>query len=455
MLAAAGWAVQDSSGANLAASRGVAVREFVLTPPHGRVDYLLFVDREAVGVVEAKKEGETLTGVEWQSGQVRRRAAGRDPGRARRRRCRSLYESTGVETRFTNTLDPDARSRDVFSFHRPETLAAWLDEIRRHPTAPTLRHRLQRAARRSTEQGLWPAQVTRDPQPRALARREPPARADPDGDRVGQDVHGRERRLPAGQARRRAARPVPRRPREPRPADAEGVPALHDARRRPQVHRAVQRPAPHLEPRSTRSRASTISTIQRLYSMLRGEPELDRGARRATPPTTLADRAGAGRLQPERSRPRRSTSSSSTSATARSTASGGRCSTTSTPSSIGLTATPNKQTFGFFNQNLVMEYSHEQAVADGVNVDFDVYRIRTEITERGGNDRRRARDRSSATARPAERAGRSSTTTSPTTPSAARPRGRRRGPDPHGASGRSATGCSPRSSPAAPRCRRR
>ena len=50
---------------------------------------------------------------------------------------------------------------------------------------------------------------------------------------------------------------------------------------------------------------------------------------------------------------------------------------------IGLTATPAKQTFGFFNQNLVMEYGHEQAVADGVNVDFDVYRIRTEITEQG------------------------------------------------------------------------
>ena len=44
---------------------------------------------------------------------------------------------------------------------------------------------------------------------------------------------------------------------------------------------------------------------------------------------------------------------------------------------IGLTATPSKQTFGFFNQNLVMEYGHEQAVADGVNVDYDVYRIRT------------------------------------------------------------------------------
>jgi type I restriction enzyme R subunit len=50
---------------------------------------------------------------------------------------------------------------------------------------------------------------------------------------------------------------------------------------------------------------------------------------------------------------------------------------------IGLTATPSKQTLGFFNQNLVMEYSHEQAVADSVNVGFEVYRIRTMISEHG------------------------------------------------------------------------
>lgn len=67
MLAAAGWVVQDASRANLSAARGVAVREFVLKSPHGRVDYLLFVDGEAAGIVEAKKEGQTLTGVEWQS----------------------------------------------------------------------------------------------------------------------------------------------------------------------------------------------------------------------------------------------------------------------------------------------------------------------------------------------------------------------------------------------------
>jgi type I restriction enzyme R subunit len=50
---------------------------------------------------------------------------------------------------------------------------------------------------------------------------------------------------------------------------------------------------------------------------------------------------------------------------------------------VGLTATPNNQTFGFFNKNLVMEYSRPKAVMDGVNVQGEVYRIRTAITEGG------------------------------------------------------------------------
>lgn len=131
-LGEAGWAVQDASRANLSASC-VAVREFVLRSPHGRADYLLFVDQAAAGVIEAKKEGETLTGVEWQSAkyvdglpeEIPTTTDGALP---------FVYESTGTETRFTNTLDPDAASREVFTFHRPETLAAWLEEIRRHPT---------------------------------------------------------------------------------------------------------------------------------------------------------------------------------------------------------------------------------------------------------------------------------------------------------------------------------
>jgi type I restriction enzyme, R subunit len=70
-LEAAGWAVQSMDTLNLAAAKGVAVREFVLKPPHGRADYLLFVDRQAVGAVEAKPAGTTLTRVEIQSAKYR------------------------------------------------------------------------------------------------------------------------------------------------------------------------------------------------------------------------------------------------------------------------------------------------------------------------------------------------------------------------------------------------
>ena len=136
MLAAAGWAVQDARAVNLAAARGVAVREFVMKPPHGRADYLLFLDGRPAGTVEAKKEGETLTGVEWQSAKyVDGLPDTLEP--AVEGGLAFVYESTGTETRFTNRLDPDPASRPMFSFHRPETLAGWLEELRRYPAAPT------------------------------------------------------------------------------------------------------------------------------------------------------------------------------------------------------------------------------------------------------------------------------------------------------------------------------
>ena len=122
LLDAAGWAVQNAVAVNLAASRGVAVREFVIKSPHGRADYLLFLDGRAAGVIEAKKQGETLTGVEHQrakyvDGLPDELEPAVEGGLA------FVYESTGTETRFTNRLDPDPASRPVFSFHRPETLA--------------------------------------------------------------------------------------------------------------------------------------------------------------------------------------------------------------------------------------------------------------------------------------------------------------------------------------------
>lgn len=65
-LTAAGWSVQDKGDLNLFLP-GVAVREMVMAPGHGRADYVLYVDRRVVGVIEAKPQGTPLSGVEWQS----------------------------------------------------------------------------------------------------------------------------------------------------------------------------------------------------------------------------------------------------------------------------------------------------------------------------------------------------------------------------------------------------
>ena len=146
---------------------------------------------------------------------------------------------------------------------------------------------------------------------------------------------------------------------------------LPHARRQPEVHRAVQRPAADLEHDRRRRPRSCITTIQRLYSMLKGEPELDPEARGGARRSRRAGAASRSRCRSSTTRPSRpssSTSSSSTSATAPSTTLWRQVLEYFDAYLIGLTATPAKQTFGFFNQNLVMEYRHEQAVADGVNV---------------------------------------------------------------------------------------
>src|SRR5260370_5761052 len=125
MLEDAGWVVQDRSHFNLSARRGVAIRE--LSVKTGAADYALFVDEMPVGTVEAKKEGETLIGVEEQSMKYRIGLAQDFPDA--RYPLPFSYETTGIETRFTSYLDPEPRSRPVFNFHRPATLAAWLEQV--------------------------------------------------------------------------------------------------------------------------------------------------------------------------------------------------------------------------------------------------------------------------------------------------------------------------------------
>ena len=124
LLEQAGWAVQDPGAVNLYASRGVAVREFALKPGHDTADYLLYVNQKAAGIVEAKPKGSTLTGVEVQSEKYSSGLPDNLPAHVRP--LPFLYESTGTETQFTNRLDPEPRSRLVFSFHTPQTLAKWI-----------------------------------------------------------------------------------------------------------------------------------------------------------------------------------------------------------------------------------------------------------------------------------------------------------------------------------------
>jgi type I restriction enzyme R subunit len=124
MLGAAGWAVQRYGAVNLSAARGVAVREFVLAPGHGRADYLLFVDGAAVGALEAKKEGETLTGVAWQTSKYVDGIPADVPA-ALEGALPFVYQSTGRETRFTNSaiVCPCARGgrppQPLLDFARP------------------------------------------------------------------------------------------------------------------------------------------------------------------------------------------------------------------------------------------------------------------------------------------------------------------------------------------------
>jgi len=117
LSAGAGWIVQDKRSTNLSAGRGVAVREFPLKAGHGEADYLLFLDGAPIGVVEAKKEGDTLTGVELQTTKYSEGVP--DNLTTPRRPLPFQYQSTGVETRFTNLLEPDARSAASSVFIAP------------------------------------------------------------------------------------------------------------------------------------------------------------------------------------------------------------------------------------------------------------------------------------------------------------------------------------------------
>ena len=134
LLGQAGWSVQSIKNMDLNVGAGQAIREYQTDV--GPADYVLFVDKKAIGVIEAKREdlGQNLTAVEQQTEGY---AAAQLKWVSNKAPLPFLYESTGIITRFTDARDPKPRSREVFNFHRPETLKEWLSQPK------SLRARLQ------------------------------------------------------------------------------------------------------------------------------------------------------------------------------------------------------------------------------------------------------------------------------------------------------------------------
>jgi len=374
LLEAAGWKVQDFGRLSLGASQGVAIREFPLLT--GSADYLLVAGRKALGAVEAKPEGTTLSGVEPQSAKYSEGLP--EVPAAWRRPLPFLYESTGVETFFTNGLDPAPRSRRVFSFHRPETLL----EGARLPN--TLRRRLH-ALPPLTDPKLWPAQVQAitnleqslaEDRPRALIQM-----ATGSGKTVTA-VSSIYRLIKFANARRVLFLVDRSNLGRQTLKEFQQYVTPDDGRKFSELYNVQHLKSNAFDPVSR----VCITTIQRLYSMLSGEsefnPENEEGSLFET--GSLLEREAPKAIQYNPTLPIETFDIVVTDECHRSIYNLWRQVLEYFDAfTIGLTATPSKQTLGFFNQNLVMEYSRQRAVADGVNVDGEVYRIRTQVTERG------------------------------------------------------------------------
>lgn len=373
MLAKAGWQVQDKNSMDFNAGLGIAVREY--TTDVGPADYVLFVERQAVGVIEAKREeeGQNITVVEQQSG---------DYAKAKLKWVNNseplpyVYESTGVVTRFTNGRDPFPRSREIFTFHRPETLKEWL----RKPSS--LRARLQDMPPLN-HTGLRDCQITaienleqsfKEDRPRALVQM-----ATGSG-KTFTAITSAYRLLKHADASRILFLVDTKNLGEQAEQEFMKFVPNDDNRKFTELYNARRLAYPFVP----KDAQVCISTIQRMYSILKGE-DLDEAleelnpAEQLTKPKEPVPVAYNPKVPPEFfdfiiiDECHRSIYNLWRQVIEYFDA-----------SLIGLTATPDNRTYGFFKKNVVSEYDHEKAVADGVNVGNEIYVIETERTTKGG-----------------------------------------------------------------------
>ena len=368
----AGWVIQNLNKLNLRAGRGVAVREFETST--GPVDYALFVDGVLCGVVEAKKdeEGHNITSVEHQS---YRYAGSTITYGDKSARIRFVYEATGVLTRFTDYDDKSYRSREVFSFHRPETLAELLAD------SDTLRNRLTRFPSLNPH-GFRECQTTAiinledsfaHNRPRALIQMATGA------GKTFTAITASYRLLKYARVKRilflvdtvslgkqaedefKAYKPVG----ETRTfAEIYGVTRLKSGSfpKDSQVY---------------------ISTIQRMYSILRGK-DLPENVEEEAEDSSVNLASEMREVVYNENVPPELFDVIIIDECHRSIYNVWKQVLEYFDSYlVGLTATPDKRTFGFFNQNVVSEYTHDNAVIDGVNVPGDIFTIETKIGSEG------------------------------------------------------------------------
>ena len=371
-LRAAGWQVQDKRALDFSAGSGIAVREYQTDV--GPADYVLFVDRSAVGVIEAKPEdwGDRLTTVEEQTEGY---AKAKLKWVANSQPLPFLYESTGTITRFTNGRDPNPRSREIFSFHRPETLRSWMQ-------AP--------ASFRSGIAALPPLDTDglRDCQVTAITRLESSLQQDKPRALIQMATGSGKtftaitevyRLLKHADARRILFLVDTRNLGEQAEQEFMAFLPNDDNRKFTELYNVQRLTSPNIAGDSQ----VVISTIQRMYATLKGE-ELDPGAEEEHPaerqwrPKQPLPVVYSAALPPEFfdvviiDECHRSIYNLWRQVIEYFDA-----------YLIGLTATPDNRTYGFFQKNVVSEYTHEDAVADKVNVGNEVYLIETKISQSG------------------------------------------------------------------------
>jgi len=366
-----GWIIQKKKQINLSAGPGVAVTEY--QTEIGPADYVLFVDGKPMGVIEAKKEeeGARLTIHEDQS---------KDYANSKLKYLHNeplpfVYESTGTLTRFTDYRDPKPRSRPVFTFHRPETLRDWIKRDK------SLRKRLFDLPALQTD-GLRDCQINainkleisfKENRPRALIQM-----ATGSG-KTFTAITSVYRLLKYAKAKRVLFLVDTRNLGEQAEQEFMSFVPNDDNRKFTELYSVQRLKSSYV---ATDSQVC-ISTIQRLYSILKGT-ELEESAEEENPnerkwqPKEIPPIEYDGKMPIEFfdfiviDECHRSIYNLWKQVLEYFDA-----------FEIGLTATPDKRTIGYFDQNMVSEYSHEMAVADGVNVGYEVFIIDTKVTKQG------------------------------------------------------------------------